>query len=220
MNTKTGSIRYEEIKGQWIYGEDEGSDIAVLPFNPVEETEAKTIPLWMMATDDLLQEKNVGIGDDVVVTGLFARRSGTTRNIPIIRSGIISAMPGEPLTGPSGEPYQAYLIEMRSTGGLSGSPVFVVKDWFVDPKNKTANLGLQRFSNVFLLIGVIRGHWEQENIGDVAEDGQQDAEPFNLGIATATPIQECIRILKGEELVKQRRKADLEWRKKNAPVDD
>jgi hypothetical protein len=141
LNMKSGPVQYQEIKTEWIYNDDEGSDVAVLP-----DTECMPIPVGMLATDEIIAEKRIGVGDDVVVTGLFTKRSGNAKNIPILRAGMISAMPGEHLIGEGAEEYQAYLIEMRSTGGLSGSPVFVVKSWFVDPKNKTPNLGLQRFA--------------------------------------------------------------------------
>jgi hypothetical protein len=214
LNTKSGGVYVQEIKSEWICLDEEGPDVAVLPFEPPADAEIRAVAIEMLATDEVIAQKRIGVGDDVVVTGLFTKRSGKARNIPILRAGMISAAPGEALTGSGGEEYQAYLIEMRSIGGLSGSPVFVVKRWFVDPNNKTPNLGLQRFSQVFFLIGLIRGHWEDEDIADIADDEDSGAKPFNMGIAVATPIQECLRILNGEELAKARRKADLEWSKK------
>ena len=38
----------------------------------------------------------------------------------------------EPLTDKRRKPYYAYLAELRSIGGLSGSPVFV----FIDARNR------------------------------------------------------------------------------------
>jgi len=216
LNMKSGPTQYQEIETEWIYNDDDGSDVAVLPFTLPDDTECQPIPVGMLATDEIIAKKRIGVGDDVIVTGLFTKRSGNTKNIPILRAGMISAMPGEHLTGEGGEEYKAYLIEMRSTGGLSGSPVFVVKNWFADPKNKTPNLGLQLFSQVFFLIAIIRGHWKEGDSADIADDDER-AESFNLGIATATPIQECLRISNREDLVKQRKRSDLEWRKKHAP---
>lgn len=216
LNTESGGVHIQEIKREWIYPEKEGPDIAVLPFELPTNVKVRAVGIDMLATEETIAERRIGVGDDVVVTGLFTRRSGKAKNIPILRAGMISAMPGEALTGNGGEEYQAYLIEMRSTGGLSGSPVFVVKSWFVDPNNRTPNLGLQRFSYVFLLIAVIRGHWEEEDIADMSDDDDSGAKTFNMGIAVATPIQECLRILNGQELARGRREADLEWNKKSA----
>jgi Trypsin-like peptidase domain len=217
INSKTGSILYQELKGEWLFNEDDRSDVAVLPFEMPDQAQFAAIPISMLATDEVVREKRIGAGDNVVVTGLFTKRSGKTRNIPVLRAGIISAMPVE---RERDEEYrEAYLIEMRSTGGLSGSPVFVVKDWFVDPDNKTPNLGLPRFSYVFLLfllIGLVHGHWDGSR-ADIADDGQRGAEAFNLGIAITSPIQECLQILNGEELTRERKTADAEWQKKHAP---
>jgi hypothetical protein len=213
INSKTGSIFYHEIKDEWLFNEDHRSDVAVLPFDIPDQAQFAAIPIGMFATGEVVREKRIGAGDNVVVTGLFTKRSGRTRNIPVLRAGIISAMPVEPERD---EEYrEAYLIEMRSTGGLSGSPVFVVKEWFVDPDNKTPNLGLQRFSYVFLLIGLVRGHWDGSR-ADIADDGQRGAEAFNLGIAITSPIQECFQILNGEKLTKERKTADAEWQLKHA----
>lgn len=219
LNTKFGDILHHEIKSEWIYPQEEGPDVAVLPFEAPADAELKAVPIGMLATKEKLSENRIGIGDDVAVTGLFAKVPGNSRNVPVLRGGMISAMPGEALTGSDGKEYLAYLIEMRSVGGLSGSPVFVVKTAFVDPNKKTPNFGLQLSSYVFLLIGLIRGHWDQANVED-AEDDSEGRETLNTGIAVATPIQECLYILNGEELVRQRRQSDLEWRIKNAALED
>lgn len=218
LNMENGPVRYAEIKQAWTYNDEDGSDVAAIQFDPPSNAEFRCIPIGMMATDQVLREKRVGAGDEVVVTGLFTKRKGEARNIPILRAGMISVMPGEPLVDDGGHEYLAYLIELRSTGGLSGSPVFVVNSRFADPTNRTPNLGLQLFSYVFLLLGIIRGHWEHKNsVTDIAEDMQNGSEPFNLGIAIATPSQECVKLLNREEFVKKRREADLLWRKENAP---
>jgi hypothetical protein len=67
---------------------------------------------------------HIGIGDAVFITGLFSHHPGKARNLRVIRVGNIAAMPDEPVKTQRGE-MEAYLIEARSLGGLSGSPVFV-----------------------------------------------------------------------------------------------
>jgi hypothetical protein len=218
LNLKVGSVQYHKIETEWFYNDDEGSDAAILPFHVPEAVEFVAVPIAMCATDEIIQEKRIGIGDDIVVTGLFTGYAGKTQNSPILRGGMISAMPKEALVGKGGEEYRAYLLEMRSTGGLSGSPVFVVKSWFTDPKHKTKNLGLQLFSYVFFLIGVIRGHWEREDVGSYVGENTA-SEPINMGIAIATPIQESLRILLGSDLAKERRRSDVELRRKGTSSD-
>ena len=83
----------------------------------------------MFADDVQIRSLNVGIGDELITVGLFTQRHGAQKKIPIVRSGIIAAMPDEPFEDQNtGKPYHAYLVEARSIGGLSGSPVFVSLD--------------------------------------------------------------------------------------------
>src|SRR5260370_996809 len=61
------------------------------------------------------------------MTGLFESRTGESRNIPILRAGMIAALPGEPVdaTENGHGKFPAFLIEARSIPGMSGAPVFI-----------------------------------------------------------------------------------------------
>jgi len=65
-----------------------------------------------------------GLGDEVAVVGLYTSHHGLTKNIPIVRIGHIAMMPDEPVMSTRGE-VQAYLVEVKSIVGLSGSPVYI-----------------------------------------------------------------------------------------------
>ena len=65
------------------------------------------------------------MGDEVFVVGLFRHRHGTQRNIPIVRVGNLAALTEEKVATNDFGLVDAYLIEARSIGGLSGSPVFL-----------------------------------------------------------------------------------------------
>lgn len=106
-------------------------DVAVLPIYELENDLAvATMPIRMALADAAdIEAHAIGIGDEVLMVGLFTKRYGYRKNIPIVRGGIISAMPEEPIEDQeTGNLYDAYLIEIRSIGGLSGSPVIVFKD--------------------------------------------------------------------------------------------
>ena len=45
-----------------------------------------------IVTEALIQEKKIGVGDEVAVVGLFRNHAGRKRNIPIVRIGNIAAM--------------------------------------------------------------------------------------------------------------------------------
>ena len=78
-----------------------------------------------VARSDTIHSEGIGIGDEVFMVGLFHRHTGRDRNEPIIRVGNIASLPSAPVPLDEGEKAEAILIEPRSIGGLSGSPVFV-----------------------------------------------------------------------------------------------
>lgn len=64
------------------------------------------------------------VGAEVATVGLYSSHFGETKNLPVARIGNIALMPGEPVLTHRGY-VSAYLIEVKSIAGLSGSPVFV-----------------------------------------------------------------------------------------------
>lgn len=217
-NTRDGGARVYEVKRQWLYPNDPASDVAVMPWAPpLNEIQYRAFPLGAFVNEARIQEHGIGVGDDLVITGLFRRRSGNQRNIPIVRTGIIAAMPHEPLEDDDGREYQAYLAEVRSIGGLSGSPVFV----FLNPGRFHAG-GMNIFERHILLLGLVRGHWDYKRMeGGVPLDfAQPEMERLNMGVAVITPIQSVTEVIEGEVLVKDRRRQDTEQKKKNQPTED
>jgi hypothetical protein len=168
----------------------------------------------MFATDDVIARQWIGLGDEVFVTGLFKGRVGEQRNIPIIRTGIISAMPDEPIKSGNDE-FNVYLLELRSISGISGSPVFV----YLDRQRSVPTLLPQNANSLFYFLGVIRGHWKLDkkkaegkdvlsaSDADVDLDaplGYNKAETLNLGIALATPAKDLWELIMTPPFVEQR----------------
>jgi len=211
LNKKNGGIDYVELNTDaWFHFEEEPIDltligVAILP----SDFDYSAIPIENLASNETIQEHNIGLGDDLFMVGLFTKRKGRSQNIPIIRTGIISAMPDEPFLDEFGDEYNAYLAEVRSIGGLSGSPVFVYID-----KNRTINPNLpEGIDWKHSLIGLIRGHWE---LDDEQKDSSfimdapprlNDGEKLNTGIAKVTPSQFILRKLNDPSL----QKARVEW---------
>lgn len=205
LNSSTGGTTVFPVKKEFHFSDDEGSDAAVLPIDweGTAGPDFTVITEPSFATEDVICKHHIGCGDELLITGLFRGHYGKDRIRPIVRSGVIAAMPEEPMVDSStGLPYHAYLVEVRSIGGLSGSPVFVVIEPFkyfdpgLDPfrpfSPDTRSFDFSRYE--LLLLGCIRGHFSD------AED-----KTWNSGIAMVTPIQEFAAILNSEELVKQRK---------------
>lgn len=120
LNTKNGPAMRVKISSPWTFPDDEGCDLAVVPLTlPVDQFDYKYVSDKMLATESVISKHNIGVGDDLIISGLFANHAGKERILPIVRQGILAAMDDEPMAdSASGLTYRAYLAEVRSIGGL------------------------------------------------------------------------------------------------------
>lgn len=119
-----------------------------------------------------LRMEGLQVGEDVLIAGLFVHYSGLTRNIPIVRTGNVAALPTEPVRTKQGD-MSALLVEIRSIGGLSGSPVI-------------RNSGIGQPS----ILGLVHGHFDhkEKDLTDI-EDGVSQTNAINAGIAIVVPAR-------------------------------
>ena len=217
VNTLTGEAKHVEVEQPWTFPEKNGVDLAILGWAPPSSIfHFRTISIESCATEAVFEKEDIGLGDELFCVGLFTQRHGTKKNQPIVRSGIIAAMPSEPLEDTDTRfEYDAYLAEVRSIGGLSGSPVFVgLPDVF-----HTATIKRAR-EKLFYLLGVIRGHWDLKKRETALDFADDELDQVNMGIALVTPIGELITMLNSDELKKQRRKSEEVFAKQKAPTLD
>lgn len=166
---------------------DPSVDVAVLEQGLPPSFDHRVLPLGFGATSDQMTANDVGLGDEVFISGLFIHHYGARRNIPIVRTGNLAALDEEPVSTKRG-PIQAYLVEARSIGGLSGSPVFL-------------NLGHTRViggdlkmglgGTNFLLLGLIHGHYEADSEEALlVQDAKEETirASINAGIAIVVPF--------------------------------
>jgi hypothetical protein len=207
LNKKNGGVKFVALphpdSSKWFMSED--ADVAVLPFDEDPEAEMRVLPSDMFITDELIREEGIGPGDDLFVIGLFKEVQGRNRNFPIVRSAMIASMPDEPFQDKdTGISYRAFLIEARSIGGLSGSPVFMAlkkRDVQMHPQPR----GFHGMTHSMLIVGLIRGHFDLEDQESLTDFGGTELERLNSGIAIVTPIQEVEKVLMSDELRKKRR---------------
>lgn len=102
------------------------SDVAIAQIGQMDESiiRFRCIRSNQLITKDIAKRLDIGLGDDVYMVGRFAPHAGKTTNMPSVRSGIISALPNpnEKVNTQIGD-LEAFLVEMRSISGFSGSPV-------------------------------------------------------------------------------------------------
>ena len=212
----------DDGEGWWYHPtEAETVDAAVHVTPTHEEMDFRHVPISMFATDEVIQQHNIGPGDMVFFTGLFSKIIGKARNIPIVRTGNIAMLPAEKVPvkiDGCGVESEVYLVEARSLGGLSGSPVFVRETVYLTGMagegNDRRRVEMQ-IPGAFFLFGVMHGHWnvKMEDSNEIElPPPKKDELPLNLGVAVVTPAKRILEILNRPELVEERRRRDRERR--------
>lgn len=227
---------YENV--QWWYHptEEDAVDAAVmvLPIESVLQLDIEPIPVTMFVSDERVKTGNLGIGDEVFVAGLFRNAQGVSRNIPVIRTGNVAMIPNEKIFFPTEDrPDQwlyANLLESRSIGGLSGSPVFIRETlrlmvrrdeygrlssgetWRVngEPEPTLWEGEMQGLGKIHFF-GSMIGHWQ---VGVNLSGNQREA--VNMGIAPMVPAKKILEILSQARLLETMRRVSIDMRgKKN-----
>ncbi|MGC2245845.1 MAG: hypothetical protein WA609_04515 [Terriglobales bacterium] len=203
----------------YLHPSDETCDVAIVPVVANPEAEFTSIPIEHMLTAETIEELSIGIGDEVYSVGLFTEVENTSKNIPILRHGNISMMPTEQLQTELGLA-DVHLIEARSIGGMSGSPVFVrpsgkIPTQTLPDGSFDAVIGVRDRTK---LLGVIHGHWDVKetdiNQYPVAHDRKRGV---NYGIAIVVPAVKLIETLNRPDLSEIRMKNDEKLKKSGVP---
>lgn len=220
MNAKDGGPLFLRTGGQkWFYHptEKDSVDVAVLPFgsNRFQDYDIEWIPETIFATDQRITDFHIGLGDEIVIIGLFTRFFGSTLLTPLVRTGNIAMMPKDRLPIRNFGEMEAYLAEGRSIGGLSGSPVFV-RDT-VNMPTQTAQGARANISGLgaIHLLGLMHGHWDLP----VSFSTSEQAEAVNMGVSIIVPAKKILETLYHPELVAMR-KEYYEKGKKEDPTAD
>jgi hypothetical protein len=206
----------------WYHDKDESVDVAVSPYYPPPNIDCRILGIDVFATEENLAKLGIGpgIGDEVYISGLFVRHSGTDKNIPIIRVGNISMMPDEERVKTKDfGPMEAYLIEARSTGGLSGSPVFLHSLKYDHGKVREGSSGIMSY---FSLLGLVHGHWNlpHDDPSDAVVIDDDGPGKINTGIAVVVPSRKIIEVLNHPELIAMRNRFADEVAKRDSPTPD
>jgi hypothetical protein len=114
----------------------------------------------------------------------------------------------------------AYLIEARSIGGLSGSPVFItIPRRHPIPVSKD-QVGLVETGETTYLLGLVHGHFDIENLNEDAVSDIDNGRGINTGIGVVIPVEKILETIYQPELVEMRKKAAEEYRSKHGATAD
>jgi hypothetical protein len=218
MNLYDGTAKPIETDiDDWkFHEEDSALDVAVLPnmADLVNQTDHLGLGLDSFITEEEKTRYEIGIGDELFLTGLFYNHQGKARNIPIIRVGNIAAMPEEAIKTKIGF-NKAYLVEARSIGGLSGSPVFVVLPT-IYPKNVLMKGSGHRTREGYRFIGLMHGHYDSPLFEDepTPDAYLKTDEVVNMGISMVIPSEKILEVLE------QKMIRDMEIEEENEAVNE
>jgi hypothetical protein len=228
LNTRDGGFAVVSAPSdtRWWYHprEPQSVDVAVTPIELRSETDYIHVPPSLFLTDQMIVDRHIGPGDEVFVTGLFTKLEGNSRNIPIVRIGNVAMMPdeGDTVSFAKGDwegDIEAYLIEARSIGGLSGSPVFVretiesnIQVIQKQVPNSVPQQTIAHMAGEFHLLGLMHGHWEihsrRKNNPKIISIPRNWEGAVNLGIAIVVPAKKILETINHPELVEKRRQWD------------
>lgn len=123
LNNRAGGITcIDTVEEEWYFHPD-GDDLAVRPLAVPNIARVNFISLDDMLTEQAAHILDIGPGDSAFVIGRFVSMDGKQKNTPTVRFGQISQMPLEKIRY---DKYvqDAWLVEIKSLNGYSGSPVF------------------------------------------------------------------------------------------------
>jgi hypothetical protein len=225
INDNQGGVKtVESDVKDWIDNpEDTSVDIKILIWLPQPDHDWRTLATSLIATDEIIKKRSIGVGDDLFITGLFVHRSGKARNIPILRVGNIAAMPEEKIDTKEFGSIDAYLVEARSIGGLSGSPVFVYLDnmrtgtIILGGNQKTPGFG----GRAYYLLGIMHGHFDgnESEFDNVAQDITGNGR-INMGIGIVIPATKLLEIINQPRLSEFRQLVLNKYKERQHPPSD
>lgn len=202
LNLKDGSSRSIPVsKSSWV--SDPKQDVAVLSQEIGDLVDVTHILEKDMATKEEFDKRNIWPGETTFLVGLFTSHYGTIHNRPIVRVGNIAAMPEEFIFTETGY-VKSYLVECRSIGGLSGSPVFLFRCSCIMP-------GEEEIESLFL--GMMRGRLNTTDANDVV-GGDSIHDAINTGIGVVIPAEVIFNIINQSDFIAQREDTVKELKKK------
>jgi hypothetical protein len=206
LNNRDGKAVSFDITGQrwWQHPTEWATvDSVVCPFTPTSKGRVDVLAIPVnrdFATPRIIQERGIGIGDEVHIAGLFGHVTQTSKNLPVMRTGHIAMMPDEKIPFSGIGMIDAYVVEATSIPGLSGCPVFVrrtVSVPLVDGPETETGKRLYGAGSMYF-IGSMIGHWQ-------VPEGQGYDDAVNVGLSATVPAYKIMEVLQHPELMEMRK---------------
>jgi hypothetical protein len=190
---------FQEV--HWYFPKNEAIDLAVIPFVPSNKVDFRFISLEQFLTTEIL-DKQVVPGDKVLTGGYFYLYPGFREFQPILREGVLSMLPDEPMGTTTCKFGNVYLADVHIIAGNSGSPIFIIPAL---PMNTGTSFGGPQ--NTFGLLGVVSGYMQETEDLTLRASTTWKASVYpNSGISVVVPAQQLKDLLESPELQRIRDK--------------
>lgn len=175
----------------WFHESDDAIDMAALPIVPQSKYDFTVVPITMFADEAKLKSDNVAEGDSIYFIGLMAQYYGEKKNYPVIRRGTLAMMTDEKIETPTGL-QNAYIAELSSWPGNSGSPVFLNLNGF-----RPNGPGLITGGNDLVFLGTLSGTFLNGWKASVLDSTRFLGNGAETGISFIVPASRLKAILDG-----------------------
>lgn len=206
---------------QWAF-HPAGDDLAVagIPAQVV----VRTIPMANFISKALLEELDLGPGDDTVIVGRFVGLDHRIQNSPTVRFGHLAMATVERVKSEfSGLQQESLIVEMRTLTGYSGSPVFLTITPTIEGPYTTIVKARQEQGQPIRrpgtwLIGIEWGNFNRyQHVRERVGEGPDTTYPLisepwyvreNSGMSLVVPAWKIEEVLMDERLADDRRQQE------------
>lgn len=197
-----------ETENLRVYGQpaDGSADVALTP--QWDLLDGEPIPQHQFASQEILRNSSIAVGDEISASGVFTRFSWEDRHLPIVRTGHLAMLPTVPIPVRNFEPMEAYVAEI---GGLNGSPVWARAASSFNPaqKERIEAKPSPPFNGdtELIFLGLLHGPWE---VPKHAIEGLSTryTEDMSAGMSIVVPAHKILEVIHQPELAALRKKND------------
>jgi hypothetical protein len=197
-NGKTDILDFDSSEWEYIPG---GGDIAISPILEKKEEHSVTGMLVEgFATEKVISDRKINVGDDVFMVGRFIDHDGGDTNLPSARFGHISVMPTFIPEEQNNRDGKSYCLDMHSRTGYSGSLVIVYRTIGGDLSNIS-----QLQPGFKYLLGILWGQFPE----DLKDKNGNLLKGFS-GMNCAAPADRILALINSPKLKAERDRRDAE----------
>lgn len=236
LNTPDGKSRQIETEPHEWYFIPNGDDVAICDitdYNPELSEGALTfIHEDVFVTQDIIKVHDIGMGDEAFMVGLFVDHPGKEQNVPLARFGNLSRLASaqSPVEQPNDQARPSHLVDMRSRGGFSGSPVFVYRTPFTDLKfvdGEARSKPIDPTDLFMMLLGVHCAQFPEEakiKLAESTPDNIKEGDVLKIpsSLTVVVPASEISRLmdLPHFQLSREKREKELFTNQNTLPVSE